>query len=441
MRMSVRTATRLDGELSLPGDKSLAHRALILGALADGGQIVTGLPRGRDVASTRRCLEQLGVRFVDEPGGLRVLPPAAWRDGCELDCGNSGTTARLLTGMLAGLGLTARLTGDESLSRRPMARVAHPLRKLGAHVTTTNSGLPLSLTAAPLRGTRIDLPIASAQVKSAMLLAGLFAFGTTTVWEPQASRDHTERMLTAMGAPLRREGLANSIRSGGPRGPDGPAPGSRLRGLSLDLAGDISTAAFFLAAGAAVPDARLLLRDVGVNPTRTGILDLLAEMGALVIRHEKPTRADEPVADLEIGSAPLRATTICGGAIPRLIDELPVIAVLATRAEGVTVVRDATELRHKESDRIHSTVTMLGRMGAEIRERDDGFEVHGPCPLRGAVVDADGDHRLAMALAVAGLLAEGETIIEDAGCAAISHPEFWSDLAAVTGPGTVQPVD
>ena len=432
MRAVIRGGGTLSGELSLPGDKSLAHRALLFGALADGEMCVRGLPVGGDVASTRRCLEALGVQFESlAGGGVRVVPPVRWPSGLTLDCGNSGTTARLLAGLLAGLGVAATLDGDASLRRRPMRRVADPLRQLRAAVTTTVEGcLPLQVeaTGRALHGARIELPVASAQLKSAVLLAGLHAVGPTTVVEPALSRDHTERMLVAMGAVVERDGCAVTV----PGLRDGEKP-ARLRGLEIDLPGDISTAAFFLAAGVWRPESSVVLRGVGVNPTRTGILDALHTMGARLRLANERTTGGEPVADLSVTSSPLRALTIEGAMVPRLIDELPILAVAATGAAGTTVVRDAGELRHKESDRIATTVAQLARLGADIHERPDGFEIHGPSVLRGAEVDAGGDHRLAMALAVAALGADSETVITGAEAASVSHPGFWDDLAGLAG--------
>jgi 3-phosphoshikimate 1-carboxyvinyltransferase len=437
LRAVIRGQATVTGEVRLPGDKSLAHRALILGALADGELRVRGLPSGGDIVSTRRCLETLGAVF--EPltgGGLRVIPPDPWRPDQTLDCGNSGTTARLLTGVLAGLGLPCTLVGDASLSRRPMRRVAEPLRRLGAAVATGEDGcLPLRI-APPrgrLEGARLELPVASAQVKSAALLAGLRGHGPTTVVEPARSRDHTERLLSAMGVPVTREGLAATV-----PGLDAAGRPPRLRGLSLDLPGDISTAAFFLAAGAMLPGASVVLRGVGVNPTRTGVLDALHAMGAAIKLANERDAGGEPVADLALAASPLRAVEVAGELVPRLIDELPILAVAATAAAGTTVVRDAAELRHKESDRIATTVTQLTRLGAKIEEHPDGFTVHGPAALRGAPVDAGGDHRLAMALAVAALAATGETVIAGAEAAAVSHPGFWEDLGRLAGPGVVR---
>ena len=290
--------------------------------------------------------------------------------------------------------------------------------------------MPLRVAAPgePLRGAHIELPVASAQLKSAVLLAGLHAIGPTTVVEPAISRDHTERMLAAMGVDVVRDGRAVTV----PGVIMGEKP-ARLRGLEIDLPGDISTAAFFLAAGAMLGSSSVVLRGVGVNPTRTGILDALHLMGARLRLANQRTSGGEPVADLTVESSPLRALTIEGAMVPRLIDELPILAVLASAAEGTTVVRDAAELRHKESDRITTTVTQLASLGADIHERPDGFEVHGPTALRGAEVDAGGDHRLAMALAVAALGAEGETVIVGAEAASVSHPDFWTDLARLAG--------
>lgn len=432
MTRIISQALRLQGTVRPPGDKSLGHRALIFGALASMPVTVRHLPVGEDVTSTRRCLERLGVPIVDlGPGAVRVTPPRRWNRGLSLDCGNSGTTARLLAGVLAGLGVPAVLDGDESLRRRPMRRVAGPLAELGADVATASDGrLPLVVgdTGRRLRGGRVVLAMASAQVKSAVLLAGLHATSPVIVTEPVASRDHTERLLVGFGAELVRDGLTVTL-----------YPGTEpLHARDLDLPGDISTAAFFLVAASIVPGSDVVLQGVGINPTRTGVLDVLRTMGAQFELANVRDMAGEPVADLRVCTAPVRATVIRDALIPRLIDELPVLAVLATQAEGTTVVRDATELRFKESDRITSTVRELSRLGASIRELEDGFEVTGPTPLTGAVVSAGGDHRLAMALAVAGLVADGETVIEGAEAAAVSHPGFWDDLRQLGVSATLQ---
>ncbi|MBD3221697.1 3-phosphoshikimate 1-carboxyvinyltransferase [bacterium] len=423
---------RLLGTVRPPGDKSLAHRALIFGALSDCPVTVRRLPDGEDVRSTRDCLARLGADFVDlGPGAVRVRAPMRWSRGQHLDCGNSGTTTRLLAGVLAGLGIPTVLDGDPSLRRRPMRRVAGPLAELGADVSTGPDGrLPLQVgdPGHRLRGGHVVLAVASAQVKSAVLLAGLNAAGPVAVTEPALSRDHTERMLGGFGVELVRDGLTITLY---------PHEG-RLQGRDLDLPGDISTAAFFLVAASIVPGSEVALQGVGINPTRTGLLDVLRVMGGRVDVLARGDVAGEPVADLHVASAPLRATVLRGDLIPRLIDEIPVIAVLATQAEGTTVVRDATELRFKESDRITATVRELRKLGADVRELEDGLEVTGPTPLTGARVRADGDHRLAMALAVAGLVADGETVIDGADVAAVSHPGIWDDLRRIGGRGVVR---
>jgi 3-phosphoshikimate 1-carboxyvinyltransferase len=429
MRVTIRPSAPPRGEIRVPGDKSLGHRALLLGALSGPGVTVRGLPDGQDVQSTRRVLERLGVPITDgADGSVTITAPRVWNDGAALDCGNSGTTVRLLTGLLAGRGVAATLDGDASLRRRPMRRIVDPLRAMGAPLAAGVEGsLPLRLDshAATLRGAEHAPAVASAQVKSAILLAGLGARGTTTVHEPALSRDHTERMLVAMGADLTRDGRTVTLVGR----PGEPTP---LGGLALDIPGDLSTAAFFLAAGVLVPGAAIVLPAVGVNPTRTGLLEVLQAMDAPVVREPRADQGGEPVADLRVRHGALQAATISGDLVPRLIDELPLVAVLATQARGTTLVRDAGELRHKESDRIATVVTQLRRLGADIVERADGFAVTGPVTLRGTTVDAGGDHRLAMALAIAALAAVGETVIEGAEVAAVSYPGFWDDLGRLT---------
>ncbi len=355
-----------------------------------------------------------------------------------LDCGNSGTTMRLLSGILAGQPFCSIVAGDESLQRRPMARITDPLRRMGATVLGRQGGNlpPLAILGGRLRALDYRLPVASAQVKSCLLLAALFADGPTTLQEPSASRDHTERMLRAMGVELTTSAWSAGTSST-------PAPGlvdirieqpqAPLQALELAIPGDISSAAFFLVAAAIAPRSRLHIQNVGVNPTRTGILDVLAAMGARVSVENQRLAGGEPVADLLVRTSDLRATEVRGSLIPRLIDELPVIAVVATQAHGVTTVRDAAELRVKESDRISALVTELRKLGAIIEELPDGFVVQGPAPLHGSVVDAHGDHRLAMSLAVAALVAHGETTILGAESIPVSFPGFERALAERRG--------
>lgn len=419
MQALVRAPRRLEGEVRLPGDKSISHRALMLNAVADGGARVRGLSRGADVAATARCLRDLGV----EVGGDRVV--GCGLDGLRepsgpLDCGNSGTTMRLLAGLLAGRPFQVTLTGDESLQRRPMDRVAEPLRLMGALATTA----PLRVGGAVgrLRGITYTSPVATAQVKSALLLAGLGAEGTTTVTEPARSRDHTERMLQAMGAPIEVRGLTVTV--------EGPV--GRLQPLDVDVPGDLSAAAFWLVAGSLHGSGSLRIADAGVNPTRTALLDVLGRLGARVQRCRERVQGSEPLADLEVGPAPtLRAFEIGGDEVAALIDELPVLAVAAAVLPGMSRITGAAELRVKESDRVAAMTAGLTAMGADVTELPDGWEIRGPRHLEGARVESFGDHRVAMALAIAGLFAAGDTQVEGAECVEISYPGFWDQLEAL----------
>lgn len=436
MDVTIRAARRLHGALEVPGDKSISHRALILGALASGETRIRGLSRGLDVQSTARVLLQLGVAIEGpkghfpqrEDGIVRVRgggfdslrPPAR-----PLDCGNSGTTMRLMAGVIAACDLEAALTGDESLRRRPMERVAAPLRRMGADVRTgaeAGPGAVLRVRGTPEpKALEHVLSVASAQVKSAILLAALRARGETTVVEPWRSRDHTERMLRVFGVDVLEEERSVAL--------EGPID---LEPADVDVPGDLSSAAFFLGAAAALPGSRLIVRDVGVNPGRTGVLEALRAMGATVREVDERELGFEPVATLVV-EAPdaLSATTIAGPLVPRTIDELVVLAVVAARARGVTEIRDAAELRVKESDRIALVVRHLAAMGAAVEPLPDGLRIEGPRPLCGATIDAEGDHRIAMAFAVAGLLAGGETTIRGAECADVSFPGFYAALESV----------
>ena len=427
MEARVRGATAIGGEARVPGDKSISHRALILGALAHGEMEIRGLSPAADVESTARCLRALGVEI--SPVGDRTVIAGAGPKGLSpprtpLDCGNSGTTMRLLAGVLAGRPFAAVLMGDESLSRRPMRRIIEPLSRMGADIVGRDGEFPpLRVRGGGLRGISYALPVASAQVKSAVLLAGLQAAGETEVVEPGPSRDHTERMLAYLGAPIEVEGRRIRVRAG------------ELQARPIAVPGDFSSAAFLIAACAARPGCTLLVRDVGVNPTRTGLLDVLREMGADVSVLDQREMGGEPVADLLVRGRELRAVEVGGALVPRLIDELPVLAVLATQAEGITVIRDARELRVKESDRIAAMVGNLRRLGAEVRELPDGMEIRGPCRLRGARLPGFRDHRVVMACAVAGLYAAGETAIEGAEWAAISFPGFFRVLEGIRRDG------
>jgi 3-phosphoshikimate 1-carboxyvinyltransferase len=426
----IRRAARLRGEVRVPGDKSISHRALMLNAIAEGEAVISNLGPGADCSSTLNCLRAMGVDAARlEDGSIRIIG-AGLRGLREpenvLDAGNSGTTTRLLTGLLAGQEFTSVITGDESLRARPMRRVIEPLRRMGAQLWARKGDtlLPISIRGASLTGIDYALPVASAQLKSAILLAGLYAEGPTVVREPQHSRDHTERMLRAQGAELSVEGRTITVRSGRP-----------LSALSIDVPGDISSAAFWLVAAIIHPDAEVIVRDVGVNPGRTGILEALKLMGADIDVTLVGERAGEPVADIVARSSALHPAHIAGDLIPRLIDEIPVLAVAAAFAEGETTFADASELRVKETDRVSAVVTELTRLGVDVRELPDGLIVRGGKRLRGAMCQSYGDHRMAMALAVAGLVADGETVVEGAQVADVSYPAFWEELERISSGG------
>lgn len=411
----------LSGTVHVPSDKSVAHRAALLAALGDGVSEIRNYPASADPQSTLSCLRQLGVvireesdRLVVEGAGLEGLRAA---DG-PIDCGNSGTTLRLLAGILAGQPFSSTLVGDASLSRRPMARVTEPLGRMGAPIETEDGHAPVYLRGGRrLQGISYRLPVPSAQVKSCVLLAGLFAEGETTVIESVPSRDHTERMLGLdvfeMG------GLRHLTVSGG----------QRIPARQWTVPRDFSAAAFFLVAGSIVPAGEVVLPEVGLNPTRSALLDVLRAMGAQIVVSNERVYGGEPVADLHVRPAQLNGVTVGGSLIPNLIDEIPVLAVAAACARGRTEIRDAAELRVKETDRIAAVARNLRAMGATVEEFDDGLAIEGGKKLKGTTVESFDDHRIAMSMGVAGLIAEGETRVVDAGCAAISFPDFWEKLA------------
>ncbi len=423
MRKTIRSPRRLRGSIEAPGDKSISHRAAILNAIAEGEAVVESFQSGADCLATLRCLRALGVKIDwDGQGTLRIQGGGRFglRESADvLNAGNSGTTMRLLAGLLAGQSFFSVLTGDASLRSRPMERVVEPLRAMGARIQGRAGGArpPLAIEGGSLRGIRYRLPVASAQVKSALSLAALYGEGETLLEEPAPSRDHTERMLRAMGVEiLGGDGLRVS------------PPQRELTPLSLRVPGDISAAAFWMVAAAVHPDAEIRLAGVGVNPSRSGIIDALAGMGASITLEEERMWGCEPVADIVVRSSSLRGTVVEGSLIPRLIDELPVLAVAACLAEGETIIREAGELRLKESDRIRTTVLELRRLGASIEEQPDGMVIQGVGCLKGGACGSHGDHRLAMTLAVAGLLAQGETVVRGAEASSISYPGFWHHL-------------
>jgi 3-phosphoshikimate 1-carboxyvinyltransferase len=434
--LTIQPSGPLRGRARVPGDKSISHRALMFGALADGDSRIEGFLPSGDCQATLDCLRALGVEMTSLPvpppykeggnqatmlvvhgRGLRGLQ----RPAAPLNCVRSGTTMRLLAGILAGQAFESILTGDPQLLRRPMRRITEPLRAMGAEIEDADGHAPLVVRGRPLHGYGHTLAVASAQVKSALLLAGLYADGPTVVHQPGPARDHTERMLAAMGAEVAVDGLDVTL-----------TPVDTLAPNSLTIPGDISSAAFPLVAAALIDGSEVTVEGVGVNPTRTGLLDVLHEMGAEIVVDSGREQGGEPVADMTVRASALQGVEVGGHTVVRMIDEFPILAVAATQAHGTTTVRDAAELRVKETDRIAVIVEGLRAMGARIEPRPDGFIIEGPTPLKGTSVDSHGDHRLAMALAVAGMVAEGETAVENAECIADSFPGFAELMRRLT---------
>ena len=412
----------LQGEISIPGDKSISHRAVMFGAMAEGKTTINHFLAGEDCLSTISCFEKMGVsikredEYVEVEGkGIEGLSEPA----SILDVGNSGTTTRLMLGILAGVPFHTSLIGDESIAKRPMSRVTVPLRSMGAKIDGREHGqyTPLSTRGGALKAIHYHSPVASAQVKSAILLAGLHAEGTTKVTEPFISRDHTERMLRAFGVDVEVDGTTVSIEGG-----------QSLRGTDVYVPGDISSAAFFLVAGAIVPNSRIVLKNVGLNPTRTGIIDVLQQMGARLTISNERIQNGEPIGDLTIETSQLKGIEIGGDLIPRLIDEIPVIALLATQANGKTVIKDAEELKVKETNRIDTVATELSKLGASVTPTADGLIIEGKAALKSAEVDSYGDHRIGMMLAVAAAIATGEVTLMRSEAIHVSYPTFFEDL-------------
>ena len=423
--MQIQPCGPLHGEITVPGDKSISHRAVMLGALANGTTHITGFLMGEDCLSTIDCFRKMGVSIdvsdkevVVEGVGLHGLTAPE----CELYTGNSGTTTRLLSGILAGQSFTSTMNGDATIQRRPMGRVMKPLREMGASIEGKDDNFcPLTMHPSELHGIEYRLPVASAQLKSAILLAGLYAEGQTTVIEPTPSRDHTERMFRALGVEIETNGNVITLE-----------PPEDLHAVDIAVPADISSAAFFLVAGAIVPGSELTIKNVGVNPTRTGIIDVLRDMGADITESNFREEA-EPVCDLIVRYSRLHGTEIGGAIIPRLIDELPVIAVAAAFAEGETVIRDAQELKVKESNRIASMVAELSKAGVDVEETDDGMIVRGGEKPHGASFETYKDHRIAMSLAILGLAAEGASRIDEPEVVAISYPDFFGTIEKLGG--------
>ncbi len=412
----------LHGCLTVPGDKSISHRSIMLGALAEGTTEVHGFLQGADCLSSISCFEKMGVQIENQGDIVRIHGLGLHNlhaPSVTLDVGNSGTTTRLMSGILAAQSFTSLVDGDASIRKRPMKRIITPLTQMGASITSLNQNdcAPLRIEGKPLHGIHYQSPVASAQVKSAILLAGLYADGETSVTEPYVSRNHTELMFEAFGVPVHREGTTVTIR-----------PIDSLNAQKILVPGDISSAAYFLVAGLITPNSELVIRNVGINPTRDGILDVCRAMGADITLERVSDTIGEPTADILVRTSALHSTVIEGAVIPKLIDELPIIAVLACFAEGTTVIRDAQELKVKESNRIDVMVHSLSAMGADIEATDDGMIIHGGKPLHGAVIDSNLDHRIAMSFAIAGMNADGETEIQGSECVNISYPNFYSDL-------------
>ncbi|MRR57518.1 MAG: 3-phosphoshikimate 1-carboxyvinyltransferase [Deltaproteobacteria bacterium] len=422
---TVRPVKKLQGAIAVPGDKSISHRAVMLGSLAGGTTVIRGFLRGEDTISTLNVFRAMGID-ADDDGGTLVIRGKGLHGLSEpenvLDCGNSGTSMRLMTGLLAGQSFFSVLTGDRYLRARPMGRVIEPLSRMGATVfgRTGGSKAPLAIQGQPLKGISYASPVASAQIKSALLLAGLYADGDTEVTEPSLSRDHSERMFGYFGAHI--EPLPNGARIRG---------GGDLQGREVDVPGDISSAAFFMVAALIVPGSELLITGVGINPTRTGIIDILAKMGADIEITNQRLVSGEPIADLLVRSSALRGIEVGGETVPRAIDEFPIICVAAACAEGTTVIRDAKELRVKETDRIAAMAANLRAAGVAVLETEDGMEITGTERLSGCTVDSFGDHRIAMSMLIAGLVADGETTVTDTGCIATSFPSFLDLLERV----------
>jgi len=425
--ITVQPATSLKGELAVPGDKSISHRSIMLGAIANGITTVRGFLRGEDNMSTMHAFRAMGVN-IDDDGetisihgrGLHGLQ----EPGDVLDCGNSGTTIRLITGLLSGQSFFSVVTGDQYLRKRPMKRVVEPLTRMGARILGRNQGslAPLAINGGGLAGIEYHSPVSSAQIKSSIMLAGLYAEGETTVHEPSLSRDHSERMFSQFGASLALSEDGVTVRGG-----------FELNAQEISVPGDISSAAFFIVAALITPDSEILIRNVGVNPTRTGVIDILKAMGGDIELLDQRQLSGEPVADILVRTSRLKGIKISGSVVPRAIDEFPAVCVAAACAEGVTSVRDARELRVKETDRITAMAGNLRTLGVTVTENEDGMDITGVERLAGGEVESFGDHRIAMSLSVAALVAAGEITIRDIDCVATSFPNFFQLLEKVAG--------
>lgn len=420
--MNIKKANSLRGEITVPGDKSISHRAIMLGAIADGTTEVTNFLQGADCISTINCFREMGIDIENSHGKVTIHGKGMHgltAPKSTLDVGNSGTTTRLISGILAAQDFTSRLDGDNSLRKRPMGRIINPLSMMGAQIISMkdNDCVPLMVTGKKLYGIDYISPVASAQVKSAILLAGLYADGITKITEPYLSRNHSELMLKSFGADINTVDTTVTI-----------SPASKLCGQKVNVPGDISSAAYFIVAGLIVPGSEILIKNVGINPTRAGIIDVVKDMGGDITLLNRRFLTGEETADILVKSSDLKGTEIGGKIIPALIDEIPVIAVLACFADGRTVIKDAHELKVKESNRIDVMVKNLSLMGADITATDDGMIINGGNPLHGAVIDSSYDHRIAMSFTIAGLNSDGETEISGDEIVNISYPGFYNDI-------------
>ena len=420
--MKFSRVSSLRGEISVPGDKSISHRAIMLGSLATGTTEISNFLQGADCLSTIRCFRQMGVSIDNQGDKVFITGNGLHGLKCPndiLDTGNSGTTTRLMSGILAGQNFTVTVNGDASIQKRPMKRIITPLSKMGANITSLreNDCAPLKIEGSSLKGIDYISPVASAQVKSAILFAGLYAERKTSVTEPALSRNHSELMLRYFGVPVTTEGTTATL-----------VPTKNLEGQQVFVPGDISSAAYFMTAGLIVPNSCITIKNVGINPTRDGMIQVCKQMGGKVILENERMISGEPVADITVYTSSLKGITIGGDLIPTLIDEIPIIAILACFADGDTIIKDATELKVKESNRIDVMVENLSAMGADIEATEDGMIIHGGKPLHGATIKSYDDHRIAMSFAIASLVADGETTIDHPDCVTISYPNFYSDL-------------
>ena len=423
--MKLKTTSCLRGEVTIPGDKSISHRSIMFGSISKGITEIHNFLEGADCLSTISCFRNMGIDIENKNGivtvhgkGLRGLNAPS----CVLDCGNSGTTTRLISGILAPQHFDVTLTGDDSIQKRPMKRILEPLSMMGADITSLrdNGCAPLSIRGRQLHGIHYHSNVASAQIKSSILLAGLYADGETTVTEPKLSRNHTELMLQFFGADVRTSGTTATV-----------LPAAELYGNKVQVPGDISSSVYFVAAGLIIPNSEILIRNVGINPTRNGLIRVCKAMGADITLLNENRDYSEPTADILVRTSNLKGPIIEGDIIPTMIDELPTVALIACFAEGTTIIRDAAELKVKESNRIAIMVQNLTAMGADVEETEDGMIIHGGNPLHGAVIETKKDHRIAMTFAIAALAAEGETEILDAECVDISYPQFYRDLLSL----------